>query len=567
VPLAAGEKVGRYTISRLIAQGGMAEVYKAEQDLTGGITRSVAVKVIRPEYSESPDFREMFLDEARTACTLSHPNIAHIYEVGESDEGLLFMVMELVPGETLATINRTLRDNGERFSDEALFAIGIATCGALEAAHALKVEDGTVNLVHRDVSPHNLLLSPTGALKLIDFGIAKAATNRNLTMPGITKGKAGYFSPEQAMGKLLDGRSDLFSLGVTLYKLASGETPFDEHPNHAERHAALVRGQWKPLEDIFAGLPRGFYSVIRKSLALKPEHRFATATEMREALETAAFESQVRVGQSTLKGFVDDDGEITAAGGSRSASFAALAISAPPTSTQRHLDVTDERDAPSPDEIAAGKPLAKKHPTERLSPAVQIPEKNTPKWWLVAALFMLALAVGGSVVLVISKQKPIETPVEKPTAATVAKPIKIEVPTTEIEIAPGVDTPSETFDASTALVRTEIVHKVDKKPVKTKAVPDAAPPVVVTKNQDNDRVEVEIPAGEGKLRIGGIDDLPVTVDGKNWGITPVNKSIGSGRHKVIVTFPDGATQATTVTVMPDQTSTAVISPDTKRWNR
>jgi serine/threonine protein kinase len=221
VPFEPGQQVGRYKIDRLIAQGGMAEVYRAEQELSVGIVRKVALKVIRPEYSESPDFREMFLDEARTACTLSHPNIVHIYEVDEAD-GLLFMAMELVPGETLATVARTLREQGKRFSDEALFAIGIYACSALEAVHALGTGSAKLNLVHRDVSPHNLLLSATGGLKLIDFGIAKAATNRNLTSPGVTKGKAGYFSPEQAMGKALDGRSDLFSLGVTLYKLACG---------------------------------------------------------------------------------------------------------------------------------------------------------------------------------------------------------------------------------------------------------------------------------------------------------------------------------------------------------
>jgi len=251
----------------------MAEVYRAEQDLTGGITRPVAVKVIRPEYSESEDFRGMFLDEARTACTLSHPNIVHIYEVGESDDGLLYMAMELVAGETLATVNRTLRDYDERMGEEALFAIGIHTCSALEAVHALKVEGGFANLVHRDVSPHNLLLSTSGGLKLIDFGIAKAASNRNLTMPGVTKGKAGYFSPEQAMGKKLDGRSDIFSLGVTLYKLAYGGTPFDDHKNHAERHAALVRGQWKQLDEVYPGLPEGFYAVLRRSLQALAESR------------------------------------------------------------------------------------------------------------------------------------------------------------------------------------------------------------------------------------------------------------------------------------------------------
>src|SRR4051812_45653094 len=250
----------------MIAQGGMAEVYRAEQDLAGGFKRHVALKVIRPEYAESPDFREMFLDEARTACTLSHPNIVHIYEVGEN-EGVVFMAMELVVGETLATVNRLLRERGERLSDEAILAVGIHTCSALEAVHALELPgNGHVNLVHRDVSPHNLLLTPAGALKLIDFGIAKAATNRNLTSPGITKGKAGYFSPEQAMGKRLDGRSDLFSLGITLYKLAYGATPFDEHKTHQTRNSALVHGRWEKLATVCPGLPSGFYGVVDRSL-------------------------------------------------------------------------------------------------------------------------------------------------------------------------------------------------------------------------------------------------------------------------------------------------------------
>src|SRR5437867_200688 len=274
----------------------MAEVYRAEQELAAGINRPAALKVIRPEYTESPDFREMFLDEARTACTLSHANIVHIYEVGETDD-LLYMAMELVSGETLATVARTLRENGERFSDEALLAVGIYTCSALEAVHALKLAgEGHVNLVHRDVSPHNLLLSSNGALKLIDFGIAKAATYHNLTSPGVTKGKAGYFSPEQAMGRALDGRSDLFSLGVTLYKLAFGATPFDEHKTHLARNNALVHGRWEPLETVCPGLPRGLYAVVNRALALRPDERFKDARSMREALEQVTVETGVHVG-------------------------------------------------------------------------------------------------------------------------------------------------------------------------------------------------------------------------------------------------------------------------------
>ncbi|HEX8436494.1 serine/threonine-protein kinase, partial [Archangium sp.] len=300
--LEPGSHVGRFRVIRLLAQGGMAEVYRAEQALAGGIVRPVALKVIRPEFSESEDFREMFLDEARTACTLSHPNIVHIYEVGESD-GLLYMAMELVSGEALSVVERTLRARGERFSDEALLAVGIATCSALEAVHARP------NLVHRDVSPQNLLLSAGGALKLIDFGIAKAATNRNLTRVGTTKGKAGYFSPEQARGKPLDGRSDLFSLGVTLYQLAAGVGPLDAHSSVQSRHTALVRGEWEPLSRLALALPRGLADVVDRAMRVKPEERFPDARALREALESVAYEAGLPVGPGSLAGYVQDEGE------------------------------------------------------------------------------------------------------------------------------------------------------------------------------------------------------------------------------------------------------------------
>lgn len=293
----------------------MAEVYRAEQQLAGGISRPVALKVIRPEYSESTDFHEMFLDEARTACTLSHPNIVHIYEVGEF-EGLLYMTMELVPGASLSAVARGLEKRDERFDAEMLLAVGISTCAALEAVHRLKPQgEPLLNLVHRDISPQNLLLSPDGTLKLIDFGIAKAATNRNLTHPGMTKGKVGYFSPEQAMGKSLDGRSDLFSLGVTLYRLASGRTPFEDVSNPAARNRVLLSGQWQSLERVCPGLPVGFYTVLNRALRVEPEERFDNARDMREALEAVALDKGLRVGPSALRGYVDEreDGVIVVA--------------------------------------------------------------------------------------------------------------------------------------------------------------------------------------------------------------------------------------------------------------
>lgn len=591
MPLEAGTKVGRYTIQRLLAQGGMAEVYRADQELTSGISRQVAVKVIRPEYSESQDFREMFLDEARTACTLSHPNIVHIYEVGETDEGQLYMAMELVSGETLATLNRTLRNNAERLADDALFAIGIWTAGALEAVHALKVEGGHANLVHRDVSPHNLLLSSTGALKLIDFGIAKAATNRNLTMPGVTKGKAGYFSPEQAMGKKLDGRSDLFSLGVSLYKLAAGETPFDDYKNHAERHAALVRGQWKKLHEVCPGLPAGFYEAVDRALMLKPEARFQTAREMRETLEKAAFDAGLRVSQSTLLGYVDDDGDITATGGSRSSLMPV--ISAPPTATKLAASHKSSPQVQVPSGRALATPAAspesteplgaalpepvkrRSHHTERISRTPGAPAKRRSRTPLMVAAFGAAVVIGVLGVLLVVDGEPtplpenlVPAPVEKPTPLATVKlppqpkappPPEPQVTVTDGEEMVKVERPK----GPPATVLREPVRPRPPKPVAVAKAPPAEktpPPPPAAK-------EEAIPPGEGKLRINvSGPSAKILVGNEDWGEPPVNRKVNSGVYRVTVKLPDGSTSSSRASVWPDQTTTVMFDASSQKWS-
>jgi serine/threonine-protein kinase len=578
VALEAGTRVGRYTITRLLAQGGMAEVYRAEQELTKGITRPVAVKVIRPEYSESPDFREMFLDEARTACTLSHPNIAQIYDVGESDDGLLYMAMELVPGETLATINRTLREHQERFSDEALFAIGIWTASALEAVHALKTEGGSAGLVHRDVSPHNLLLSATGGLKLIDFGIAKAATNRNLTMPGVTKGKAGYFSPEQAMGKRLDGRSDLFSLGVTLYKLASGSTPFDDHKTHGERHAALVRGQWKDLDEVFPGLPSPFYEVVRRALMLKPEERFQTARELREALEKAAFDSGFRVGQSALLGYVDDDGEITASGGTRSSAFPA--ITAPPSDVMLRPVVSA---APFTGASTTGlvpTPKKKDHNTERV-PAAKPAQAPRRAFLVVAFVSAIIIGIFGTLLVAQRATEPaidIEVPTVVVGADTPPPPppagVKPVAPP-QVATPPPPLPPTEVATVEAPGPRPPVTVKkpaVKPKDVAVAKVDPPKPPPEVVKPTPPPPVEDDVPDGIGTIRISVAGDTgaKVVVRGAAKSYEqdqPFNEKVPSGRYTVTVRLAGGnLSPAWRGVVRPDQQKKLSYDVAQGRWN-
>ncbi len=535
----------------------MAEVYKADQELTAGIFRPVALKVIRPEYSESPDFREMFLDEARTACTLSHPNIVHIYEVGEAD-GLLFMAMELVPGETLATVNRHLREQKERFSDEALFAIGIYCCSALEAVHALKIEGGHVNLVHRDVSPHNLLLSSTGSLKLIDFGIAKAATNRNLTNPGVTKGKAGYFSPEQAMGKLLDGRSDLFSLGVTLYKLACGNTPFDQHKTHAERNGALVRGLWEPLEKVFAGLPPGFYEVLNRSMMLKQDERWPTARAMREALEKAAYDSGFRVGHSSLYGYVDQGGEISAVPSSRHPVIS--------------LSAAEAKATPNPIPVKAPAVPGPRRHTERMVPGAVLPDKKRPPVWVMPVAFVLAVAVGTVGALYALggfRSAPPPKPVAVLPVGVAATEPKVAVRVRPKPAAPVENDDLQQLNSGPVVVRLapveKPVHKPKPAPVGVAAAardhPKPPPPV--------EEDPVQVPAGEGRLRIGtnpASVACRIIVGRDDWGPGPVDRKVSSGNYAVSLKMDNGKKSiAWKGPVLPDRTTMLVYEVEAERW--
>ncbi len=529
VSLEPGQLIGRYRIVRLLAQGGMAEVYRADQELAGGIFRPAALKVIRPEFSESPDFREMFLDEARTACTLSHPNIVHIYEVGELD-GLLYMAMELVPGETLSTVGRSLKEKGKRFSDEALLAVGIYTCSALEAVHALKLPgEGHVNLVHRDVSPHNLLLSSTGSLKLIDFGIAKALTNKNLTMPGVTKGKAGYFSPEQAMGRMLDGRSDLFSLGVTLFKLASGFTPFDEYKTHHTRNTALVQGRWPPLEQVCPGLTPGIYKVVNRALQLKPEERYVDAQQMREALEQVAFEAGLQLGQSALAGYVSDTGVIDL-----------------PPPRSRSPSGPSARSSP-----AVGEPRVHR-PTERVA-------KEEPRTGLNHSRIATLSAVGLLLTASLAAAGWFFTRTSTPPVKREAKPAPVALPA-----AVATEPSAAVDDGGVVEAAAESVAAVEPPPAKTptrKARPRVpAPPREEPKLAAASPKPV-IPKGEGRLRIGVVPDGTVTVAGESWGPAPVERRTSSGHYSVMFERAGkrGSCQAT---VMPDRTTILIYSFET-----
>jgi len=258
----------RYEIQRGIARGGMAEVYLARDQL---LDRPVAVKVLFAEYARDPSFVERFRREAQSAANLNHPNIVAIYDWGQ-ERGTYFIVMEYVRGRSLRDV---VQVNGP-FSPRRTAEIGAEIAGALEFAHRNGV-------VHRDVKPGNVLITADGGIKVTDFGIARAGTSEALTQTGAVMGTATYFSPEQAQGHAVDGRSDVYSLGVVLYEMVTGAPPFaGESPVAvAYKH---VREEPEPPSARAPDLPPDLEKIILTAMAKDPESRYQTADELRTDL-------------------------------------------------------------------------------------------------------------------------------------------------------------------------------------------------------------------------------------------------------------------------------------------
>jgi serine/threonine protein kinase len=277
--LSAGSTLGKYEILRKLATGGMAEIYLARVRGTAGFEKLVVLKRILPNVAEDPAFVQMFLDEARLAATLHHPNIADVYDVGE-DDGTFFFTMEFIHGQDARTIQLVTRKRGERIPLEVALAIIDGTAAALDYAHEKTGPDGApLGLVHRDVSSNNVLVSHDGAVKLVDFGIARANSQQHKTQTGTLKGKIPYMSPEQCRGLPIDRRSDLFSLGVLLYELTVGHRPFRGEADFAIMDAIVSHGA-KPPTQVVSSYPPQLEAIVMKLLERAPSDRYQTGEQL-----------------------------------------------------------------------------------------------------------------------------------------------------------------------------------------------------------------------------------------------------------------------------------------------
>jgi serine/threonine protein kinase/Flp pilus assembly protein TadD len=279
-----GERFGDYVLIDRIAQGGMAELFLAKRRGVEGFEKIVAIKRILPELSWNREFVSMFINEAKIAARLSHPNIVQIFDFGKIDN-YYFIAMEYVHGENLrALLQRSVQKEIPLSPELAAFIVARA-CAGLDHAHRKIDESGRpLRIVHRDVSPQNVLVSYDGDVKVVDFGIAKAVAENPEATRGVLKGKLAYLSPEQVNGVSLDARSDIFAIGLVFYELLAGKKLFAQS-DPAEVLDSIVHIDAEAVVRSLSKPDRTLRDVLRRSLAVDPENRFRSAGEMQMALE------------------------------------------------------------------------------------------------------------------------------------------------------------------------------------------------------------------------------------------------------------------------------------------
>src|SRR6185369_7597302 len=286
----------RYRVTEKIDAGGMAEVYRGvAESAVGGLKKAVAIKRILPNLTKNKKFVSMFLDEARVSMHLQHANVVGVFDIGIADTAY-FIVMEFVDGANLKTIIESLRRQGQRMSVAHTLYILMEVCKGLQYAHDVTdPENGReLGIVHRDISPPNILVSRRGEVKLVDFGLAKATSQLESTDPGVVKGKFSYLSPEAASGKDVDRRADIFACGILLYELLTGKRLFYGETDY--QTVELVRqAKVPPMSPQNADVQPELEQIVRRALARDVNARFQTAGDLQDALAQYLFSQRLKV--------------------------------------------------------------------------------------------------------------------------------------------------------------------------------------------------------------------------------------------------------------------------------
>jgi serine/threonine-protein kinase len=462
----------RYQSLFVIGRGGMGTVEVALERGGGGFERVVALKRLLPEQARDPRHKEMFLREARLAALLKHPNVVHAFAFGEL-YGELFLAMEYVEGETLARVLHAARERAVGRLDPALVAFVLAgVCDGLHAAHELRDVGGQpLNVVHRDVSPQNVMIAYEGHVKILDFGVAKFDTSGHETRTGEVKGKMAYMSPEQALGEKLDRRSDLFSVGVLLFEALTGERMWGTGTD-MEVMRRLALEEPPRLDSVLPGAPPALVGLHARLVAHDREGRPATAQDVADELR--AFASSWPAPDTTtvramMQGLFD---ELAQKRRERLTESLRLAAPNKVESLRKTLDPTKTFDRTMIEAVIVGseRPLA--------------PESGGPRrrgWGVVAGVgVVLAVAAGAVVVLrgttstavTAATASASTTTTSTPTPTPIPTPIPIPTPT---PVPTPTAAPTPTTSATTTRTTTTSMPRRPTRGASPNKLPDVDP--------------------------------------------------------------------------------------------
>lgn len=481
--------LGRFRLMRRIGAGGMGEVYFAQLSAAGGMTRLAAVKVLRQTEGEDSAKREAALmAEARLSALLVHPHVVQVLDAGV-DQGEPWLAMEFVPGLTLAELFSLCHGAVPPWLAAKVL---LDVCAAVHAVHQAVDERGrALNVVHRDITPHNVLLSWDGVVKLADFGIARSSLQVDLTRTGVVKGKLAYLSPEQASGGAVDRRSDIYALGVVLWELLSGRRLF-EGMTDAEILAGVLRGEATKQAQALADAPEALARIAARALSTDAAARFDSALEMQRALETALQRSEMLVGATDI---------------------AHLLAAAAPTRVREHEQWLRDAESGTSSSDAALSPPVESTGASPTSLTNRHVGHQSARW-----LPALLVAAAAATWLLWQRQ-----PSNPPLAASAAEPVSASPLAATISsaqsmvVAPPAATAQASSTASDPVIR----------PPKSAAPAVAAPAVAASPKPAG-------PAGVGALNIGASPAwASILIDGKSVGETPtVIDQLSAGSHDV-----------------------------------
>jgi serine/threonine-protein kinase len=511
-------QVGKYRLLEPIASGGMAEVFRAEVPGAAGFVKEVALKLIRGDHGASSEFVQMFIQEARLASRLAHANVVQVFDFDQVD-GRYYIVMEFVHGHTLRRVVDRCREAGLRFGLARSVNVGAEVAKALAYAHRPQQEGGAAGIVHRDVSPQNVLVSFEGEVKLTDFGIARALGASGLTDPGTVKGKLAYMAPEQARGERVDARADVFSLGVVLWELCAGRRLFSRDSDAATLAAVLGQEPISPPSGWNEQVPPELDAAILGAL----ERDTARRTRSAQDLATALGGVLLRLARSPE----DYDLRVLM----RRLWPDAPGRPAPPTGEPTavrpaRLDTTPDSPAP----LAADDPDA----STRTALAGEGRARRSAPLALAAAL---AAAIASGAWLLLRPAPRHDGAPAPPAAPSTPPPASLAVPpvagATSTEASPPAPVPGAT-------------------------PPRAEPEVAPAQPQRPDPAKQ---AGEGRLFVNATPWATVYLDGQRIGDTPIERRVPAGAHRVrlvykqwaeeqVVEVPRGGRKRVNVTLGP-----------------